>query len=55
MMTVSITRKASNANWSCRRTPSFSGRTTDPFCGCSSPVSSFMKVDFPAPFGPVSP
>ena len=29
--------------------------TTVPFCGGSSPVSSFMKVDLPAPFGPVRP
>ena len=28
MMTVSTTRKASNANWSWRRTPIFGGRTT---------------------------
>ena len=31
------------------------GRTTEPFWGASSPVSSFMKVDLPAPFGPVRP
>ena len=55
MMTVSATRKRSKANWSCRSTPSLAGRTTVPRCGGSSPVSSFMKVDLPAPFGPVSP
>src|SRR6266540_7490526 len=55
MITVSMTRNSSNANWSCRRTPSFSGRVTVPDCGCDSPVSSFMKVDLPAPFGPVKP
>jgi hypothetical protein len=26
-----------------------------PFCGSSSPDRTFMKVDLPAPFGPVSP
>jgi hypothetical protein len=31
------------------------GRVTVPFCGGSSPVSSFRNVDFPAPFGPVNP
>ena len=31
------------------------GRTTVPRCGGSSPVSSFMNVDLPAPFGPVRP
>src|SRR5216684_4689722 len=30
-------------------TPSLAGRATVPFCGGSSPVSSFMKVDFPGP------
>ena len=52
MITVSITRKASNANWSWRSTPSLSGRATVPFCGGVSPVSSFMNVDLPEPFGP---
>ncbi len=55
MITVSMTRKLSNANWSWRRTPSFAGRVTEPFCGGVSPVMSFMNVDFPAPFGPVRP
>ena len=55
MITVSTTRNSSNAYWSWRRTPSLSGRTTVPFCGGSSPVSSFMNVDLPEPFGPVSP
>ena len=55
MITVSMTRNWSNANWSCRRTPSFAGDETVPFCGASSPVSSFMNVDLPAPFGPVRP
>ncbi len=55
MMTVSMTRNASKANWSWRRTPIFSGRVTVPRCGVSSPVSSFMNVDLPAPFGPVRP
>ena len=31
------------------------GRTTVPRCGSISLVSSFMNVDFPAPFGPVRP
>ncbi len=55
MMTVSITRNWSKANWSWRRTPSLAGRVTVPFCGGSSPVSSFMNVDLPAPLGPVRP
>ena len=55
MITASMTRAWSKANWSCLRTPSFAGRDTVPFCGGSSPVSSFMNVDFPAPFGPVRP
>jgi hypothetical protein len=33
----------------------FFGVVTVPRCGASSPVSSFMKVDLPAPFGPVRP
>ncbi len=52
MMTVSTTRKASNSYWFCLSTPIFLGRTTVPFCASSSPVSTFMKVDLPAPFGP---
>src|SRR4051812_37734674 len=55
MITVSMTRNWSNANWSWRSTPSFGGRTTVPCWGVSSPVSSFMNVDLPAPFGPVKP
>ena len=55
MITVSITRSLSKANWSCFSTPSFLGRTTSPFCGWFSPVSSFMKVDLPEPFGPERP
>jgi hypothetical protein len=35
--------------------PIFDGRVTVPFCGWSSPLRSFMNVDFPAPFGPVRP
>ena len=31
------------------------GRVNVPRCGGSSPVRSFMKVDFPAPLGPVRP
>ena len=53
MMTVSITRYASKANWSCRKTPIFFGRVIEPFVGSCSPVKIFMKVDLPAPFGPV--
>ena len=53
MMTVSITRNSSNANWSWRRTPNFFGRVTDPFAGSSSPVRIFISVDLPAPLGPV--
>src|SRR5260370_28825741 len=52
MITVSITRNSSKANWSCRKTPSFLGRVTEPFEGSSSPVRTFISVDFPAPFGP---
>ena len=55
MMTVSITRNASNAYWSWLRTPSFRGRATVPTCGSISPVRSFMNVDLPDPFGPVRP
>jgi hypothetical protein len=32
-----------------------SGATTVPFWGARSPVRSFMNVDLPEPFGPVSP
>src|SRR3954451_20613684 len=53
MITVSITRKSSNANWSWRRTPYFLGRVTDPLAASSSPVRIFIKVDLPAPLGPV--
>src|SRR6266702_4719808 len=53
MITVSITRKSSNANWSCRNTPIFFGRDTLPLVGSISPVKIFIKVDLPAPFGPV--
>ena len=53
MMTVSMTRKASKANWSWRRTPIFLGRVTEPLAGSISPVRIFMNVDLPAPFGPV--
>src|SRR5476649_2949991 len=35
--------------------PSLLGPTTTPRCGGNSPVSSFMNVDLPAPFGPVRP
>src|SRR5262245_6727320 len=55
MITVSMTRKASKANWSCLRTPSLAGRTPVPRWGGCSPVNNFMKVDLPAPLGPVSP
>ena len=55
MMTVSMTRNASYANWSCWSTPSLSGREIVPFCGRDSPVSSFMNVDLPDPLGPVRP
>src|ERR1700727_2890245 len=55
IITVSITRKASKANWSWLNTPSLRGRTTVPFCGSISPLSIFMKVDLPAPLGPVRP
>ena len=53
MMTVSITRNSSKANWSWRRMPSFLGRVTEPLVGSISPVRIFIKVDLPAPFGPV--
>src|SRR5260370_14516761 len=52
MITVSITRNASNANWSCRKMPIFFGRLTEPLVGSSSRVRIFINVDFPAPFGP---
>src|SRR5882724_11414168 len=53
MMTASITRNSSNANWSWCRTPNFFGRVTEPFGASSSPVRIFIKVDLPAPLGPV--
>src|SRR3981189_1732009 len=53
MMTVSTTRNSSNANWSCRRMPSFLGRVIDPLVGSKSPASIFIKVVLPAPLGPV--
>src|SRR6266849_530466 len=52
MITVSITRNASNANWSCRKMPIFVGRVTEPLVGSISPVKIFIKVDLPAPLGP---
>src|SRR6202521_108858 len=52
MITVAITRNASNANWSCRKTPIFFGRVTEPLVGSSSPVRIFINVDLPAPLGP---
>src|ERR1700722_1305963 len=55
MITVSITRLSSNANWSCERMPSFLGRETSPLVGSISPVSIFISVDLPAPLGPVIP
>jgi hypothetical protein len=53
MMTVSITRNSSNANWSWLKTPSFLGRVTEPLEGSISPVRIFISVDLPAPLGPV--
>ena len=53
MMTVSITRNSSKANWSWRRTPIFLGRVTEPLVGSISPVRIFISVDLPAPLGPV--
>src|ERR1017187_8871209 len=52
MMTVSITRNPSKANWSWRSTPNFFGRETVPLGGSNSPERIFMSVDFPAPLGP---
>ncbi len=53
MMTVSMTRNSSKANWSCRKMPSFFGRETEPLVGSISPSRIFIKVVLPAPFGPV--
>ncbi len=53
MITVSTTRNLSKANWSCRRTPTFFGRVTEPLEGSISPVRIFINVDLPAPLGPV--
>ena len=53
MITVSITRNSSKANWSWRKTPSFFGRVTEPLVGSISPVRIFISVDLPAPLGPV--
>src|ERR1700724_3831976 len=54
MMTVSMTRNSSKANWSWRKTPIFFGRVIEPLVGSSSPVKIFIKVDLPAPLGPVT-
>ena len=54
MITVSITRNWSKANWSCRRTPNFFGRVMEPLVGSISPVRIFISVDLPAPLGPVT-
>src|ERR1017187_2858767 len=54
MITVSITRNWSNANWSWRSTPNFFGRVMDPLVGSISPVKIFISVDLPAPLGPVT-
>jgi hypothetical protein len=53
MITVSITRNSSKANWSWRSTPNFFGRVTDPLAGSISADRIFISVDFPAPLGPV--
>ncbi len=53
MITVSITRNSSKANWSWRKTPTFFGRVMDPWDGSISRVKIFIRVDLPAPFGPV--
>src|ERR1700747_285375 len=52
MITGSITRNSSNANWSWRNTPIFLGRVTEPLVGSISPVKIFIRVDLPAPLGP---
>ena len=54
MMTVSMTRYSSNANWSWRKTPIFFGRVIEPLVESISPVKIFINVDLPAPFGPVT-
>src|SRR5262252_308653 len=54
MTTVSMTRNLSKANWSWRRMPIRLGRVTLPLVGSNSPVRILMKVDLPAPFGPVT-
>ena len=46
MMTVSITRNSSNANWSWRRTPSFFGRVTEPCEGSISPRQNLHQRGF---------
>ena len=43
MITVSITRNSSKANWSWRRTPSFLGRVTEPLVGSISPVQDLHQ------------
>src|SRR6266404_6183702 len=45
IMTVSMTRYSSNANWSWRKTPIFFGRVTEPLVESSSPVKIFINVD----------
>src|ERR1039457_3761505 len=54
MITVSMTRNWSNANWSWRSTPNFLGRVIEPLVGSISPVRIFISVDLPAPLGPVT-
>src|ERR1022692_4532683 len=51
MITVSMTRNWSKANWSWRRTPNFLGRVMEPLVGSMSPVRIFIRVDLPAPLG----
>src|ERR1035437_4055518 len=54
MITLSMTRNWSKANWSWRRTPNFLGRVMEPLVGSRPPVRIFISVDLPAPLGPVT-
>ena len=55
MMTVSMTRNSSKANWSWLSMPILRGRWIVPLWASSSPERIFMKVDLPLPLGPVRP
>jgi hypothetical protein len=55
MITVSITRYASNAYWSWREHADLLRLHHRPLLRVDLPVRTFINVDLPAPFGPVNP